>query len=253
MKKLANKQIDVNPWMKKLIEFYQEEMGSDESSSGSGSSASGSGSSRSNSLSSVAGISGSGASASLSLLDDGGNIPNEGRLSSLHSSMSKQKQSKSNLEQPSGLPESGDSIATMNKTQDQLNSDRPDTMIIDSKLTPSIETSERRSRSKKDKKSKKQPKILIDENLELDDEDNGIIEGSIGSSEMKEKKANKKKSKKKSKKKHRDIQDSFDDGQSSLLIESSIGSVGSKGKKGKKGKRAQKMASELEETLKKIN
>jgi len=46
----------------------------------------------------------------------------------------------------------------------------------------------------------------------LDDEDNGIIEGSIGSSEMKEKKANKKKSKKKSKKKHRDIQDSFDDG-----------------------------------------
>ena len=89
MKKLANKQIDVNPWMKKLIEFYQEEMGSDESSSGSGSSASGSGSSRSNSLSSVAGISGSGASASLSLLDDGGNIPNEGRLSSLHSSMSK--------------------------------------------------------------------------------------------------------------------------------------------------------------------
>ena len=29
MKKLMNKQIDENAWMKKLIEFYEEEMGSD--------------------------------------------------------------------------------------------------------------------------------------------------------------------------------------------------------------------------------
>ena len=29
MKKLMNKQIDNNSWMKKLIEFYEDEMGSD--------------------------------------------------------------------------------------------------------------------------------------------------------------------------------------------------------------------------------
>ena len=29
LKKLMNKQIDENAWMKKLIEFYEEEMGSD--------------------------------------------------------------------------------------------------------------------------------------------------------------------------------------------------------------------------------
>eukprot|EP00354_Favella_ehrenbergii_P008726 CAMPEP_0170455592 /NCGR_PEP_ID=MMETSP0123-20130129/3506_1 /TAXON_ID=182087 /ORGANISM="Favella ehrenbergii, Strain Fehren 1" /LENGTH=76 /DNA_ID=CAMNT_0010718783 /DNA_START=938 /DNA_END=1168 /DNA_ORIENTATION=+ len=30
MKKLMNKQIDNNSWMKKLIEFYEEEVGSDD-------------------------------------------------------------------------------------------------------------------------------------------------------------------------------------------------------------------------------
>lgn len=29
MKKLMNKQIDTNPWMKKLVQFYKDEMGSD--------------------------------------------------------------------------------------------------------------------------------------------------------------------------------------------------------------------------------
>ena len=54
MKKLMNKQIDGNDWMKKLIEFYKEEMGSDsdgDSDSDSGSSDSGSSSSASSSSS----------------------------------------------------------------------------------------------------------------------------------------------------------------------------------------------------------
>ena len=34
MKKLMNKQIDNNAWMKKLIEFYEDEMGSDSDASG---------------------------------------------------------------------------------------------------------------------------------------------------------------------------------------------------------------------------
>lgn len=54
IKKISNKVLDTNPWMVKLIEFYQEEMGddSDESSrsSRSGSSSSGSSSASSESV-----------------------------------------------------------------------------------------------------------------------------------------------------------------------------------------------------------
>ena len=84
MKKLINKQIDGNSWMNKLIQFYQEEMGSDDDSDESDSDAS-SGSSRSSasasdrskssgaSLGSVSGRSQSEDRKTSSLMDADGN------------------------------------------------------------------------------------------------------------------------------------------------------------------------------------
>ena len=124
-----------------------------------------------------------------------------------------------------------------------------DSVVKSSKMDGSIASSERRSRSKRDKKSKKGPKILIDENLLVGDEDNGIIEGSVDSTQRK--KSSRKKSKKSKKSNRRGTDGSVEEGTSSLLIKSSVGSSGMRAKKGK-GKRAQKMKSDLEETLSKI-
>ena len=85
MKKLINKQIDGNSWMNKLIQFYQEEMGSDDDSDESNSDASSNSSSRSSasaserskssagSLGSVSGRSQSEERKTSSLMDADGN------------------------------------------------------------------------------------------------------------------------------------------------------------------------------------
>ena len=113
-------------------------------------------------------------------------------------------------------------------------------------MTKSLASSSR-SRSTKPKKSssKKQPKILIDENLNVEDEDNGVT----GAGSRVGKKKSSRKADKKGKR-SRAQDNSVSDDASSLLLDSSTLSKGAK--KGK-GRRSKKMQSELEETLKKIN